>query len=534
MGIAPPATLAVSSTKITVEAFVPSLNFSLPAWEMSSQSWEPGSLTNRLAQQTTYSYNIVPLPQVVSSQDWSYDIGFVSPTLQCHEADNTEQPYFDQIIQDFEVDDSIFVYSQVNDTYWRAAESDTGPTRLIYSAWSSMVLPNGAPNNWYPKCHGDFNFCEKFQDTPLLPQIWVQTSNLSIVCSSILASFNYTVASVGGTQRVTLQQDPIALGNISGFFSEAEETVQGLKVENGTSKLHTNITEITWSVYLTHFFSMAAILQGNITLLDRYFEDVDQSKTDDGLDGYFITPSEYRYELGNATTILLGSGLMACDEIHESPFKYLHSNANPITDEAVIFNNTFPVEPGMCRNGSLLRAIEDLANNVTVSMLSASALTSLESTPRTLLTSNTIRVYKYDPLYLFLSYGVGLLISLIVTITGMYSIYANKGTHLTSFSTIIAATRNPELDLLTFRSSTSDLKLESEVRKKKLRFGLLLDKKGEYTRARDDKGSICELEEAAQLAFGFEGTVSKLEKPECLHAIWRALLDFVRDDYLWL
>ena len=41
---------------------------------------------------------------------------------------------------------------------------------------------------------------------------------------------------------------------------------------------------------------------------------------------------------------------------------------------ANISNNLFTKPSWMCRNESLLRAIEDLANNVTISMLSSASL----------------------------------------------------------------------------------------------------------------------------------------------------------------
>ncbi|PMD39349.1 hypothetical protein L207DRAFT_491356 [Hyaloscypha variabilis F] len=479
-GVAPPATLTVKAENVTAEVFIPMLNFSLPSWDTSYRFWEPTSITNRIALQSAFSFDVVPLPHVVASQDWSYDIQFIGPTLQCRSADNSEQPYFDQIVSDFESQDSTFIYSQVNDTYWQTAEEGTGATRLIYSAWNTLKPPFGAPNNWNPTCDG----------------IWVQTSTTSIVCTSVNATFDVTIASVGGAQQIT-QQNVQAIGNGSYSFTDTLE--MEFNLEKGEAPMFN-----PWSLYLSHLFAMGNILQGNITLLEATFPE-----------------SPYRWEFGNGSTNILASGLIACDEIYNSPFKNLESRADLSEiygsisiSGAVAYNNTFPAEPGMCRNGTLLRAIEDLANNVTISMLSSSSLASLDEVPRKITTSNTINVYQYDPLYLLLSYGIGLLYTFLAVVVGLCSLHFNGASHSISFSSILATTRNLDLDSLTHGSSLGALPLKKDIKKAKLKFGPLLDRSEMQIEHAGKENRLSGVQNPPHIAFGLEASVGQLIKGE--------------------
>jgi hypothetical protein len=61
-GVAPPATLTVRAKNLTSEAFIPKLNYSLPSWDVSPGVWEATSVTNRVALQSAFSLDVVPLP----------------------------------------------------------------------------------------------------------------------------------------------------------------------------------------------------------------------------------------------------------------------------------------------------------------------------------------------------------------------------------------------------------------------------------------------------------------------------------------
>lgn len=60
-------------------------------------------------------------------------------------------------------------------------------------------------------------------------------------------------------------------------------------------------------------------------------------------------------------------------------------------------------------------------------------------------TSEPINVYTYDPKNLFISYGIALFFALIANILGALAYVSNGVSHDNSFSSIVRATRNPDL-----------------------------------------------------------------------------------------
>ena len=129
---------------------------------------------------------------------------------------------------------------------------------------------------------------------------------------------------------------------------------------------------------------------------------------------------------------------MACDDIANNYWYQLYHINSSMTD--------FPSEPWMCRNRTIDRAIEDLANNIIISMLSSSNFTMNTTAQITFLSAQN--VYKYDKRNLLVSYGAVILVTVIAIIIGIVSLIENGVYHDTSFSAIMATTRNPDLDAL--------------------------------------------------------------------------------------
>lgn len=133
----------------------------------------------------------------------------------------------------------------------------------------------------------------------------------------------------------------------------------------------------------------------------------------------------------------------------------------------------------MCQNRTLLRAVEDLANNTTMRMLSSAILlqavylsTWLHVTfidnPRRKQNASTVdilyfptqSVYKYDSKNLMISYNIALFCSLLCTAVGFDALQYNGVAHSTAFSAIVATTRNHELDAVSRGHSLGALPLE--------------------------------------------------------------------------
>ncbi|KAF2195674.1 hypothetical protein K469DRAFT_744184 [Zopfia rhizophila CBS 207.26] len=419
--------------------------------DFGKMSWTipTSQIALNLATQAALSIDTVPISPPVQSLDWSYDLSFYGPSVQCNTSNNTQQLAFNDVTHLFE-EDGLFVFSQVNDSYWL---SNRAHAYLLFSAWATSV--ESTPNNWYP------------------------------ICNAVNASFDITIASVNGTQRV-IQREVQKLGN--SVLSPGIQAVLGLSNASSADQSTTN-------AYLSHFNALCNLLVGNVTTTG-YFS-LGDGKLDNTVT-HLIRP----------TSNMLSTGLTGCDEIQNSPFRNVSLEAG-LFNESAALGNAFPTHPGMCRNQTLLRAVEDLANNITLSYLSSSYLTDSNTAFRNITTSNTISVYEYHPLYLLLSYGIGFLFALIAAAIGILAIIENGVSHSAAFSAIIATTRNPELDALTRGASLGAEPLPKEIQMVKLRFGPLLntyDAEGEGEQ--QDIGS----ENVPHIAFGFEKSVGRLQK----------------------
>ena len=250
-----------------------------------------------------------------------------------------------------------------------------------------------------------------------------------------------------------------------------------------------------WSPFFTHFQALGSLLLGNLTILD---------------DLSSLTAMFVGFTGGEADTNILTTGLMACEEIANSPFKDLPFQSAPSVNATSIFVTAFLSQPGMCRNQTLLRTIEDLANNITISYLSTPDLTNDNTISRNIVTSNTYNIYQYHPLYLLISYGVALFLASIAAIVGFYSLHSNGISHSASFSAIVATTRNPELDSLTKASSLGADPPNTDIKKTKLKFGPLWSRVSELR----DEGRLNTqvTEEVPHVAFGLEDSVGQLKK----------------------
>jgi hypothetical protein len=182
------------------------------------------------------------------------------------------------------------------------------------------------------------------------------------------------------------------------------------------------------------------------------------------------------------------TGLIACDDIAHNYWYRTYG-----------FANNFPSEPWMCRNRTLDRAIEDLANNITISMLSSANFTRNTTVPMRILTVEN--VYSYNSQNLFISYGIVILVTVVAVAVGLVSLVQNSVYHDTSFSAFMATNRNRDLDVL---AEGSCLGRSQGLQKERLMSGVLnSEKEGGY-----ERGVVRE----QHAAFGLPGTVLRLRK----------------------
>jgi hypothetical protein len=85
-------------------------------------------------------------------------------------------------------------------------------------------------------------------------------------------------------------------------------------------------------------------------------------------------------------------------------------------------------------------------------------------------------IYVYNRQNLLISYGAAAFVSLLAIVAGFYAIHENGVVHSTTFSSLIATTRNPTLDHIFESESLGALPMPKEILRHKVRFGLLSSK----------------------------------------------------------
>ncbi|MCJ1391759.1 hypothetical protein MMC18_004624 [Xylographa bjoerkii] len=239
--------------------------------------------------------------------------------------------------------------------------------------------------------------------------------------------------------------------------------------------------------YLSTFVTFLNTLSGNVSLQQAFGD-------------------ELRLKLDDSN--ILDTALSACPEFmlwfDTTTFTDTDSSIFGINISRNITNYVFPNEPSICRNGSLPRAIEDLANNITISMLGNADLTVQREGPVNISTS--CNVYQYDNFNLIISYTAAIIVSIFSVAIGMFALYENGVSHSTSFSAIVTTTRSIGLSEPAEGSSLGAESLAKDIGDLKLRFGLSRDQEEEKDSLNRD------LDTVRRAGFGMEDHVDKLRR----------------------
>ncbi|TGO61684.1 hypothetical protein BCON_0025g00110 [Botryotinia convoluta] len=166
MSFAPTATLSVVAKNVSVEVPILVLNSSGTSWNRDGDStFDQSNPSNRIAWQSAYISDIVPLPQPVSSPNWSYEVNFFGPSFKCRPANSMEQADFKRVTRALEIQDASFTANQMDYKHWNiitrpshlhndslanSSDSDfdymvgnsTSRRLLFYSVWATPTLKN--------------------------------------------------------------------------------------------------------------------------------------------------------------------------------------------------------------------------------------------------------------------------------------------------------------------------------------------------------------------------------------------------------
>lgn len=433
-GITPPSTLSVVPA-----TYAETISMSWPAVDWSSKEFSnvlfsilgTGSFTHspsssflQTARQAAQAMEVLPIPPPATNS--SYIQTFYGPTVQCSSANEIQQGYFDYYAAAMG-NSTTLVATQATFESGRLkmpAEPTRGdPFMLYFSAFTpytvtyNNVLLFGETNNPGPALSAGAadkfnNWAAQFPPSnepyeaspnPLAPgqmiynqvvqKIFIQTSNQSLVCVLGNASITFQMEYVNGTQNLVYTKTEDFKPLLVPIASEELFDLSNGQAWNSSSSGYF----IQLNSYVAYFLALSSVLNGNVTtsLMDNFAQTVSDTMT-----------------LYDYTSGILKNGLSACDDFVHG---YWDDNAialgglrnNNITTRPIvswreasssgfynssdsykggytvpqpglltsITNNLFQKPSWMCRNRTLARAIEDLANNITISMLSSPQLT---------------------------------------------------------------------------------------------------------------------------------------------------------------
>jgi len=142
------------------------------------------------------------------------------------------------------------------------------------------------------------------------------------------------------------------------------------------------------------------------------------------------------------------------------------------------------------------RAVENKFADLFVSLLSDPHFTETIVTSAPCNVSTSVQRWEYRPFGLLLSYSIAAAASLLAVAAGAFAIRENGYGMDTSFSTLLATTRNPDIDALMRGCCLGKAPLPKQILKTRLMFG-------EIKGSADDSG-------ASHVAFGLEGAISPI------------------------
>lgn len=220
----------------------------------------------------------------------------------------------------------------------------------------------------------------------------------------------------------------------------------------------------------------------------------------DMIQGHLVIDHDMHMSLESKGNVML-TGLRGCDEIAHNVWigktiprtPIITTTSAPSGLTSTGMTASFPTSSWQCRNRTLAAALEDLSNNITMSLLgldvayvpSQPTHYQIDSTENHHSTQNNTLahvlftpsqlVYEYNPFNLILTYCVVGIISLIAAMCGFAALDENGIAHTLRFSAIMDATRSSDLVLVTNDCGLGMMPMDREAETTKLRFGPLKD-----------------------------------------------------------
>ena len=120
-------------------------------------------------------------------------------------------------------------------------------------------------------------------------------------------------------------------------------------------------------------------------------------------------------------------------------------------------------------------------------------------------------MYSYNAHNLWTAYGIAILVTLFSIVVGLVALYLNGVSYRTSFSTIVATTRNDELDEIMIGSSLGADPMCRDVMLTRLKFGFYSKDPSEMIQGANEGMSD------KRVGFGLETQIRPLGNKQCYH-----------------
>lgn len=391
-GIIPPGTLVVVTGITTNVHPTPMMSFdwNLPSfYDAEAFTTLPSANVIEIANEA--AENMIVLPLTPPGPNSSFSLQFYGPSVQCSAANTSQQAVFDYYQNTLA---RALIYTKqtyeegnfTSDTQNQNAPAAGFPVMLVLSAFApyegiqGWLVGNRNPtsvdalNNWnidlpWGSLGGTGDDPDETPNNPNYPsvvqQLWVQTTDQSFVCMMGNASYNVDFGFVDGVQTMiqytTSDFQPLSMARLGGDGNPDEPGPYEVNHQTGF--------EYT---YMSVFMAFTSLISGNVstTITAGYGPDQTSNAT-----------------LFDSSSRALLNGLSVCDDFlnnywTENPIGWNYSSPAPYNKSEQtndtnlnVLNNLFEKPAWMCRNRTLMRAVEDLANNITISMLSSSNLT---------------------------------------------------------------------------------------------------------------------------------------------------------------
>ncbi|KAF6231052.1 hypothetical protein HO173_010752 [Letharia columbiana] len=177
----------------------------------------------------------------------------------------------------------------------------------------------------------------------------------------------------------------------------------------------------------------------------------------------------------------------------------IQANAHPNSSDNE-FGNSSAFYWSVSHN--FINGIPELLSNITLSIIAANA-----PTYNTTCHSPTAEIlYEYNPEFLLLTYGLGLLATLCCLAAGLYALQHNGVAMDSTFSEIAAATRNTALgQVLADEGHTVAARKSARYLEQRVRYGELVKEYG------DGEDTLGPSKGERRAAFGLLGQVTRLK-----------------------